>query len=381
MDYYYTAERPHSDLLKVQGDRPFNAEAPVASLVEFNITPEDLVYCRNHGPVREFDEETYSITIKGGVDKELQYTISELKNSFPTVQVVAALQVRLFSWFRSPETDYKLGSSKCAGNRRNEMGAIKPVSGVGWDSGVIANCKWGGVRLHDVLNEVGVQPGNVHVCFASYATLCQDDDYYGSSITLEKALDRDSDVLLAFEMNDEPLTAEHGGPVRLVVPGYLGARWVKWLDTIIVSPSESPNFYQQRDYKILPPTVTSKDEAKSLWPKYPCMTSLPLNSIIGSITLTSPTSLYIKGYAVSSPTAHVAGVEVTTDGGKTWHDAHLTYQEGRWSWTIWEAELEGVSESGVMHCRARDTKGAIQPKEGTWNLRGVAFNAWGVGKW
>ncbi|KAG5341582.1 hypothetical protein C0989_009284 [Termitomyces sp. Mn162] len=359
-DHYYSVEPSHPDLLKVQGHRPFNAEAPVASLVEFNVTPEDLVYCRNHGPVREFDEETYSISIKGAVDKELQYTIPKLQASFPIVQVVAALQ--------------------CAGNRRNEMGAIKPVSGVGWDSGVIANCKWGGVRVRDVLAQAGVQPGNAHVCFASHATLCQDDEYYGASITLEKALDLDSDVLLAFEMNDEPLTAEHGGPVRLIVPGYLGARWVKWLDTIIVSPSESPNFYQQRDYKILPPTVTSKDEAKPLWSKYPSMTSLPLNSVIGSITITSPTSLYIKGYAVSN-LANVAGVDVTTDGGKTWHDARITYQEGKWSWTIWEAELEGVGESGTVECRARDTKGVVQPKEGIWNLRGVAFNAWGVGKW
>ncbi|KAF8072101.1 Oxidoreductase, molybdopterin-binding domain-containing protein [Lyophyllum atratum] len=357
----YSTEPPHSELLTVQGTNPFNAEAPVSSLVEFNITPEDLVYCRNHGPVREFDEETYVLTIKGGVDRELQLTISTLKSTFTTTHVVAALQ--------------------CAGNRRNEMGAIKPVSGVGWDAGVIANCKWGGVRLCDVLSHAGVQDGNSHVCFASYATLCQDDEYYGSSITLQRATNLEDEVLLAFEMNDEPLTAEHGGPLRLVVPGYLGARWVKWLDTIIISPDESPNFYQQRDYKILPPTVNSKDEAKPLWPKFPCMTALPLNSVIGSVILTSPTSLYIKGYAVPSPSANVAGVEVTRDNGKTWHDARITYQEGKWSWTLWEAELDNVSESGVVFCRARDGKGEVQPREGTWNLRGVAFNAWGMGRW
>ncbi|KAG6820490.1 hypothetical protein H0H93_016552 [Arthromyces matolae] len=362
MSMDYSAEPPHSELLTVQAQQPFNAEAPVGSLVEFDITPEDLVYCRNHGPVREFDEKTYLVSIKGGVDKEIKYTVSDLKSLFPCAQVVAALQ--------------------CAGNRRNEMGAIKPVSGVGWDSGVIANCKWGGVRVRDVLAHVGVQQhGNAHVCFASYATLCQDDDYYGSSIPLERAMNLDSDVLLAFEMNDEPLTSEHGGPIRLVVPGFLGARWVKWLDTIIVSPTESPNFYQQRDYKILPPTVATKDAAKLLWPKYPCMTSLPLNSVIGSISLTSSTSLYIKGYAVPSPTANVASIEVTVDGGKTWHDARITYQEGRWSWTLWEAELEGVTDSGVLHCRARDDQGTVQPREGLWNLRGVAFNAWGSAKW
>ncbi|KAG5646091.1 hypothetical protein DXG03_004330 [Asterophora parasitica] len=372
MPMVYADEPPHSELLVVQAMDPFNAEAPVAALVEFNLTPEDLVYCRNHGPVREFDEETYCVSITGGVDRELKLTVPELKEKFETVRVVAALQ--------------------CAGNRRNEMGAIKPVSGVGWDSGVISNCKWGGVRLRDVLAHVGVQDGYSHVCFASYATLCQDDDYYGSSISLERATRLEDDVLLAFEMNDEPLTAEHGGPLRLVVPGYLGARWVKWLDTIIVSSAESPNFYQQRDYKVLPPTVSSKAEAKDLWQKYPCMTSLPLNSVIGSVFVTSPSStttsyiLHLKGYAVPSPAAPVAAVEVTADNGNSWHDARITYQQGKWSWSLWEAELElpnkgGNEQSGIVMCRARSGKGEVQPREGTWNLRGVAFDGWGVARW
>lgn len=80
------------------------------------------------------------------------------------------------------------------------MGTIKPVSGVGWDGGVIANCKWGGIRLCDLLRHVGVQASNSHVCFASYATLCQDDEYYGASVTIQKAMDLNGDVLLAFEV-------------------------------------------------------------------------------------------------------------------------------------------------------------------------------------
>ena len=91
----YSAEPLHSDILIVQGSNPFNAEPPVTSLVEFHLTPEDLVYCRNHGPVREFDEDNYTISLKGGVEQELIFTLSELKATFPTVQIVAALQVSL----------------------------------------------------------------------------------------------------------------------------------------------------------------------------------------------------------------------------------------------------------------------------------------------
>lgn len=83
------------------------------------------------------------------------------------------------------------------------MGAIKPVHGVPWAEGVVANCKWGGTHLRDVLQHINLIPDNntnLHVCFASHATLCQDDEYYGASIPLRQVLEEGSGVLLAYEV-------------------------------------------------------------------------------------------------------------------------------------------------------------------------------------
>ncbi|KAF8638711.1 hypothetical protein AX17_002006 [Amanita inopinata Kibby_2008] len=358
----YSSEPRHSELLTVQSSQPYNAEPPTSTLVEFQITPEDLLYCRNHGPVREFTDHDFVLTISGDVGRELNLTVPDLKRLFPKVQVVAALQ--------------------CAGNRRNEMGAMKPVHGVAWADAVIANCLWGGVRLSDILNHAQVQTdGHKHVCFASHATACQDDEYYGASIPMDKAMEPNGGVLIVYEMNNEPLSADHGGPLRVVVPGYLGARWVKWVDSISVSTSESSNYYQQRDYKILPSNIESSQAAESLWSKYPSMTALPLNSVIASIMRTSDTTILVKGYAVPGLSGNVAAVEVTIDDGKSWNMARITYQESRWSWTLWEVEIMGAGASGTAYSCAIDTSGQRQQKDAPWNFRGVAYNPWGVKKW
>ncbi|KAI9061206.1 molybdopterin binding oxidoreductase [Trametes sanguinea] len=377
----YTDEVPHSDLLVVRADQPFNAEPTAAALVEFPITPEELIYCRNHGPVIEYDDDTFTLQVDG-VEGSRIFTMKELREEFPRVEVVAALQ--------------------CAGNRRKEMDEVKKVHGVLWNDGVICNARWAGAPLRDVLLSVGVDPEslvNWHVWFASHVTKCQDDDYYGGSIPLGKAMSVDDDVLLAYEvryffevyrsatslplfqMNGQPLSPDHGYPIRVVVPGYLGARWVKWVDSISLSPDESPNFYQQRDYKILPEEVDTKEKAASMWSKVPSLTTLPLNSVVGSVTRRDEDAILVKGYAIGSGDVQVAKVEVSIDDGATWHEARITYQDGKWSWTLWQALLEHVPPSGVVYSRAIDRHGEMQDREGKWNMRGVAYNPWGRGKW
>jgi sulfite oxidase len=111
------------------------------------------------------------------------------------------------------------------------------------------------------------------------------------------------------------------------------------------------------------------------------MTTLPLNSVICSVTRISTSTIFVKGYAVPGSSAKVKSVEVTTNDGKTWCEALVTNHPGKWNWTLWEAKLDGVGESGAVHSRVRDEQGELQPREGTWNVRGVAYNGWGVGKW
>lgn len=129
--------------------------------------------------------------------------------------------------------------------------------------------------------------------------------------------------------------------------------------------------------------ATSHEQADndSYWSKVPPLQTTPLNSAIAVVEVAT-TTLYAKGYAVSGSNGQIDRVEISLDEGDTWHSTQIIYQEGRWSWTLWETRME-LSEkertSGKIWSRAIDESGRTQSRDTSWNLRGVAFS--GFGEW
>lgn len=188
-------------------------------------------------------------------------------------------------------------------------------------------------------------------------------------------------------MNGSPLSPNHGYPVRVVLPGIAGARWVKWLDRIRVQKSESSNFYQRRDYKVLPPDAVDKASAEKYWASTPAMYDMPINSVVAvpgddeTVYLPSSGILKVKGYAVpNGADGPVTCVQVSTDSGRSWADAELDRygRERKWCWVLWEVSVctQPGSNREIL-CRAFDAGGNSQLEHSQWNLRGVGYNGYG----
>ncbi|KAI9722937.1 MAG: hypothetical protein M1812_001386 [Candelaria pacifica] len=358
-------------VLEYSVESPLNREPPVRDLVSSFIT-ERGAYDRNHGPIPHIDSDKHIVRVDGAVNNILEFSVDQLKQDFPQHELCCALQ--------------------CAGNRRHTMRTLlKEVDGIDWGDGAVMNCRWRGPRLRDILNKAGVSVHSgekAHVAFACFQTPCQEDSWYGGSIDLERALREDGDVILALEMNGNTLPRNHGFPVRVVAPGIAGARSVKWLDRITVQLGESKNFYQQHDYKVLPPEATNKEEANKYWHTVPAIQNMPVNSVIAIpqngdlIHLSSEGTTQIKGYALpEGDQGPVVQVEVSADEGKTWTEADIEHTPegcGKWCWVLWKAvvKLDRGSPRRILS-RATDKGGNVQAANPQWNLRGVAYNGYG----
>lgn len=348
----------HRDFI-VQSESPFNGNPPLSVLIQQFITPVEWFFTRNHGNIPVVDPANYCLTVDGLVEKPLRLTLDELKQDFEHAGLMATLQ--------------------CAGNRRDELMEVAPIPNeLPWSAGAISNATWGGARLRDVLEKAGVQADAAHVVFTGLDDVTRQGQTFGfgGSIPLDKALS--SDTLLAYEMNGKPLTQAHGYPVRSLVPGYIGARSVKWLTRITVQKEPSGNYFQQHAYKVFPPDVNWENVN---WDEGVMLGENAVNSVIcypAEGTVLKAGRNRIAGYAVGG--AHpVAAVEVSIDDGHTWQSANLmTSRAYPWAWWLWGVVVELPPGDIELIARAVDAAGESQPRdiENLWNLKGYANNAW-----
>jgi sulfite oxidase len=198
---------------------------------------------------------------------------------------------------------------------------------------------------------------------------------FGGSIPLTKALA--PEVLLADEMNGKTLPPAHGFPLRVVVPGYIGARSVKWLATITVQGQPSTNYFQARTYRLYPSRVRSETTPEHGF----SLGETPVNSVVcqpGEGAVVTGPRVLARGYAVTGGTREIERVEVSLDRGVTFVTAKLLGGGRAGAWRLWEAELELGPGPHELAVRAWDSAASTQPEnaEGIWNLKGYINNSW-----
>jgi len=257
---------------------------------------------------------------------------------------------------------------ECAGHRRAEFEQIH--RGIPWAAGAVAEAQWSGASLAAALELVGIPTDGREVVLAGADAGVVDgfDGVHGfaRSLPLAKALDHD--VLLAYEMNGEPIPVRRGGPVRVIVPGWYATDSVKWLDRVWLTNKEFDGVFQAHDYRLREPGEQGPGHR---------MTALPVHALIttpadGEADLGAG-DLSIRGIAWGG-TRGVAAVLVRVDGGP-WIAARLRPARGLYARVPWETECTLAPGVHEISCRAVDGAGRKQPDRPPANVRGYGNNA------
>jgi sulfite oxidase len=344
--------------LLIRQESPFNAGPPPDEMRRSFLTPNALFFVRNHGDVPEVDPAAFRLEVKGAVRQTLSLSLADLAG-FPRHEVTATIQ--------------------CAGNRRSELATAKPIPHeLPWASEAVSNARWAGIRLADVLEAAGP------AAHARHAAFCGLDDterhghrfHFGGSIPLDKAMQRE--VLLATEMNGEPLPPVHGYPLRVVVPGWIGARSVKWLHKIQLQEAPSDNYFQSVAYRLFPASVGPENV---VWAEGTMLGEQAVNAIVSSPQAGDAVragGVRFTGIALAGGGRRVERVELSCDGGRTWIQAALAAEEEAWAWRFWEATLTLAAGEHEIAVRAWDSASQTQPPalDQVWNFKGYMNNAW-----
>ena len=337
---------------------PRNGEPALSDLVSNWITPVKHFYVRSHAPNPEIDPSQFRISVEGQVRKPLELSLQQL-----------AQRKRIST----------TATMTCAGNRRTEFNEEQKVGGVQWGAGAIGNANWSGVSLADVLQQAEVLENAKHVWFEGLDQIKRKDGIipFGASIPIEKAMVNDGpgSVLLCDQMNGQPLTPDHGYPLRTVVPGYIGARSVKWIGKIIVSDRPSTNHYVATAYKIV------RDKTAMDWNEAGPIYRFPINAAVctpQSGSHVAPGQLTIAGYVLPTGVSksRVRQVSVSIDDGKKWHIAKIQNNQSDFCWSLWNISVNVDSTVKQILVRAQDTSGGFMPARVPWNAKGYLQNSW-----
>ena len=346
------ASEPAHDLI-VRSLLPENLETPTAWFDRL-VIPNDVFFVRSHFGAPRLDA-VRALRIEG--KQSLDLSPADLQ-AMPQTTFVAVLQ--------------------CAGNGRS---LIEPrVPGVQWGHGAMGQASWTGVRLRDLLERAGVPGDAKHVQLeGADAPPKPSTPLFHRSIPIDRALD--PTTLVALKMNGDPLSHAHGAPFRLVVPGWAGDHWMKWLRTIRPQPNEAAGFYMQTGYKLpktpVEPGAAVKPEDMA------SLTTFPVKSLIARPAdggTAHRGTQEVVGVAFSG-VAPITKVEVSTDGGTTWRSAILEGEPGIGRWQVFRFRFKAEPGRTQATARATDAKGNMQPEKPSWNPSGYFWNAWHRVQW
>ena len=345
----YPQKRPMIGLTS----RPPQLETPFHIFNDGPITPNDAFFVRYHLSDLPYnlDPDKFTLEVKGKVDKPLKLSLRDLRKMRAT-EIVAVNQ--------------------CSGNSR---GFFEPrVAGGQLGNGAMGNARWLGVPLKAVLEMAGVQSGAKQVVFGG-----MDGPASETTPDFAKALDfdhaADGEVMLAYGMNGAPLPFLNGFPLRLIVPGYYGTYWVKHVNEITVIDNVFDGFWMKSAYRI--PDAPDNSIEPGTTPK----ATIPINRFTVRSFVTSVADgaklraggTTLQGIAFDSGKG-IKGVAVSTDGGKTWAQATLGKDLGKYSFREWKLPVKLAAGSHDLKVRATSNSGETQPDQPRWNPAGYLRN-------
>lgn len=347
------------DEMVVLNNKPWNIEAK-AHLLDDKITPNSKMFIRNNGRIpTDIDEKNWTLTIDGeSVGAEKTYTINDLKTKFK-------------------QYTYQL-TLECGGNGRSEFDP--PAKGNQWTVGAVSCATWTGVRLRDVLEDVGIKSNAVYIGYHAADTHLSGDpskEPISRGAPMHKALQ--DETLIAFKMNGKKIPIAHGFPLRLVAGGWPASVSGKWINRISIRDKEHDgNKMKGTAYRVPKNPVAPGDKVKDEDMKI--IESMPVKSIItypksGAI-IKKTNTLNIRGHAWAGE-LEVATMEYSIDFGATWKTCNIEKPVNRLAWQHFSASIQFPKEGYYeVWARATDSEGKAQPMLlPGWNPKGYLNNA------